>query len=322
MEPVDYRYNPFTDVLSPVLISGELLYVPSGSPYRTYLREVPLQNDVSSVLIREVGAGTPISPSADSYVYEGNPSTNYGASGIIAAGRNTASPGNSYRYRGLMQFDLSSITAAITSARLRINREIGYSAPTYAVHRATASWSGAGVTWANQPAYDLVAAGAVPITPGVMGWYEIDITALCEQWRSGAAPNYGLVLRTDEVQTDTVSNWTSQDSGATASRPVLMITTSGSNLEEVPYNVAPAAGQFALYYPTGDLLFNVAQAGLTFAADYYGIGSVVRARDVITTSPASITSPGLPNQIASDGSYIYYCIALNTWRRATLATWS
>lgn len=37
-------------------------------------------------------------------------------------------------------------------------------------------------------------------------------------------------------------------------------------------------------------------------------------------APATASSPGLPGQLAYDGTHIYVCVAINTWVRATLAT--
>ena len=44
---------------------------------------------------------------------------------------------------------------------------------------------------------------------------------------------------------------------------------------------------------------------------------------IINTSlvPASATADGLPGQIAWGPSYVYVCVALNTWKRAALSTW-
>lgn len=42
---------------------------------------------------------------------------------------------------------------------------------------------------------------------------------------------------------------------------------------------------------------------------------------VAVTAPASATATGTPGQIAYDASYIYICVAENTWIRASAATW-
>lgn len=50
------------------------------------------------------------------------------------------------------------------------------------------------------------------------------------------------------------------------------------------------------------------------------------ADDVVLTLPsgavpASATAPGIPGQWWYDSGYWYVCVATNTWKRATLATW-
>jgi hypothetical protein len=41
----------------------------------------------------------------------------------------------------------------------------------------------------------------------------------------------------------------------------------------------------------------------------------------VVAAPATASSPGEPGQIAYDGSFIYVCVATNTWRRAALSAW-
>lgn len=44
-------------------------------------------------------------------------------------------------------------------------------------------------------------------------------------------------------------------------------------------------------------------------------------RQVLVAAPATPTSAGVKGQRASDGSYMYECIATNTWRRTLINTW-
>ena len=37
--------------------------------------------------------------------------------------------------------------------------------------------------------------------------------------------------------------------------------------------------------------------------------------------PTSATDPGTPGQLAFDTNYMYYCTAINTWKRVAIATW-
>ena len=41
---------------------------------------------------------------------------------------------------------------------------------------------------------------------------------------------------------------------------------------------------------------------------------------ILVAAPASATSTGKPGQIAYDATHVYVCVAVNTWVRATLAT--
>ena len=45
-------------------------------------------------------------------------------------------------------------------------------------------------------------------------------------------------------------------------------------------------------------------------------------KDVVTVPvPASATATGNVGDIAADASYLYICIAVNTWKRVAIATW-
>lgn len=50
-------------------------------------------------------------------------------------------------------------------------------------------------------------------------------------------------------------------------------------------------------------------------------GNVVGAITVPTATPASASAAGVAGQIVWDASYIYVCIAANTWKRVAIATW-
>lgn len=42
---------------------------------------------------------------------------------------------------------------------------------------------------------------------------------------------------------------------------------------------------------------------------------------VAVSAPATAASDGTPGQVAYDSSYIYVCVATNTWKRAAISTW-
>lgn len=51
--------------------------------------------------------------------------------------------------------------------------------------------------------------------------------------------------------------------------------------------------------------------------------TVESLKDFIITSsaPASASSTGTAGQLAYDADYIYVCVATDTWKRVSIATW-
>ena len=47
----------------------------------------------------------------------------------------------------------------------------------------------------------------------------------------------------------------------------------------------------------------------------------VKATSIKTTTIATSNTTGVAGQILYDSSYIYVCVATNTWKRASLGTW-
>jgi hypothetical protein len=59
----------------------------------------------------------------------------------------------------------------------------------------------------------------------------------------------------------------------------------------------------------------------TDTIDVRFLATTVATRLASATAPASATAGGSPGQVAYDSSYIYVCVAQNTWVRAPLSTW-
>ena len=51
------------------------------------------------------------------------------------------------------------------------------------------------------------------------------------------------------------------------------------------------------------------------------LGELAFKDTVLVPAPASAGAAGNAGDIAADGSYIYVCVAQNTWLRASIATW-
>jgi hypothetical protein len=56
------------------------------------------------------------------------------------------------------------------------------------------------------------------------------------------------------------------------------------------------------------------------ADEFRKIGATGR-RLTVARPPATATSSGSPGQVAWDASYLYVCVAANTWRRVAIASW-
>ena len=51
------------------------------------------------------------------------------------------------------------------------------------------------------------------------------------------------------------------------------------------------------------------------------LGTLAFANTAMVPVPSSATAVGEKGQIAQDDSYLYVCIATNTWERVAIATW-
>ncbi|MHA0288252.1 polysaccharide deacetylase family protein [Mycobacterium sp. C3-094] len=125
----------------------------------------------------------------------------------------------------------------------------------------------------------------------------------------GTDPNIGISIRPKGTAGVTVMNSgnipVAQFSSVT--NPVNWLQVSASAAGQ-PVSIAAAgsdvdAGINVLPKGTGDLTVGGSPVGTKVSV------------------PATASSTGKPGQWAADANYVYYCTALNTWRRAALSTW-
>ncbi len=119
---------------------------------------------------------------------------NYGTATLMGVGSVGARTNQS-----LVKADLSSLptTAVIQSANLSLRKATGVGPNIMNALRVTANWSETTVTWSTfGGAYDgsTVWASAQPSLTPVGSNVVLDVTALVQQWVSGALPNEGLLL--------------------------------------------------------------------------------------------------------------------------------
>lgn len=268
----NYRVHPFTDVSQPVVVNEQLTVPADSDPYMP-LKEFPVNG---TVRVTESGQVTELPASKDAHVYEGNASTNYDLTYMLV-GREGI--GGFYRYRALLEFDISALTGTFTSAVLRMNMhtQTGGQYPNaqpHGCHRVTSSWTETGVWWSNQPSYNAVAEAVTNVTTG--GFYEWDILTLFNLWHAGTISNNGvLIAHGNENNTDTTRTYDSSEH--TEGNPKLVVVGSGATYTEVPKAATvPAAGQYQINYTRPYIRFPAADAGKVFDVTYQGLGSPVR----------------------------------------------
>jgi hypothetical protein len=55
--------------------------------------------------------------------------------------------------------------------------------------------------------------------------------------------------------------------------------------------------------------------------DYADLANRPPTAPALATVPTSATATGAIGQISFDASYLYVCVATNTWKRVAIATW-
>lgn len=277
----NYRADPFTGVLSPALLTENLLVPATGKPY-VKLKEFPLKNIPSSILIRDNSATTIANPDQDCFVRQ-DTGANEDVAGLLF-GRLGAGAGG-WIYRTFMRFNIASMPSSPDKVLLRMYvSTVAGDSPnqTAGIYRVTSSWTETGPNWASQPTTDPTLMGAFSIAPTTDGkstfydgWYETDVTALYNLWKSGT--NYGLMVKGDE----SVYSYVTSFSRTGSPPPQLVAISAGALYQEVGQTVTPGPKQFAVAYDHGMIRFNAAAAGLTLPCDYKALGSVIDSQDSI-----------------------------------------
>ena len=162
------------------------------------------------------GGGTPLLAPlvGDTRINETQPTNNFGSSTFMTmrtrAGR---------QIQGLMQFDLDGLaTGTVTSAVMTFpdlfvngtatSSDAELCRATQAWEENVATWDIAttGMPWINGAGaeYDPASCVGFAVDDGIQE--EVDVTAIVADWHSGAAPNYGFVLRTNGTRVVRVSS--------------------------------------------------------------------------------------------------------------------
>jgi hypothetical protein len=165
------------------------------------------------------GASTTLGPTADAYVKEGQPSTNFGTEQVLLVKNQ---PGSGNTRKTFLKFDVSGITGTVTSARLRLfgNHTIGTTqAAAYAV--TTDSWTETGITWNNRPSPGPKQDGNVTITT-TQQYYEFNVTSFVASEVAAGNNTVSLAVLPESDTTNSPDTFNSRE--AASNQPQLVIT--------------------------------------------------------------------------------------------------
>lgn len=161
---------------------------------------------------------------ADAEVIQGYPTANCAGALEMHAGYDTNLAPAGEIVRSLLRFHLVGIRpgAAVSSATLWVYMNGSYDYPGNSLaiipYRITTPWYVDTVNWNNSPSFG-EAYTATWITHGAWGWYPFDVTPLVRGWANGTIPNYGLALRSSEVE----EGWRSFATSETTQPPRLVV---------------------------------------------------------------------------------------------------
>lgn len=178
-----------------------------------------------------VGAPPPVrtfAPVADARVSEGSVSKNYGTETTLRVRSSSGSSQQSF-----LRFDLSSLTAPVVSARLRLYCTNGSNAGG-AVYSVAGNWTESGLTWSNRPvlpANPVAALGAVAVNT----WQELDVT--------GAVSGTGLVSLALAGGSTDMATYSSRQG---TNPPELIVETGGAVPPVADFSAAPVEGSAPL----------------------------------------------------------------------------
>lgn len=167
-------------------------------------------------------------PSADAFVVNASPHTNYGAYPILAVQQGT----NSY-----IQFNLSTLpqAATISKATLRLYVDAVSRPGSFDVFEIDSAWSENTLTYNNAPQLGSSATSghATSITTSSMNQFVvIDVTSLVQQWAGDTLPNHGVALSL--TSSGGAFSFDSKEAVITSHQPELEIALAGQTGAQGP----------------------------------------------------------------------------------------
>jgi hypothetical protein len=170
---------------------------------------------VSNALSMGLETGADFVTSADTYIDQSNPTSNYGTATSLSL-KNQA---GQYAY-ALLQFSFSGLpTANLVSATFYFTVSSFQNTPNTVVTAkiVTSSWAEGSVTYNTAPT---VGSSIGDVTISSAAQYSIDITTQVQNWLNGTDTNYGFRLEVGGSLADQIY---SKDYATASSRPYLIL---------------------------------------------------------------------------------------------------
>jgi probable HAF family extracellular repeat protein len=163
-----------------------------------------------------------LAPTADSYVRDGNATTNFGTATTVDSKAAASAGTNRWGY---FKFDTASVST-VGAAKLRLwgalNATDTVTLRTQVFSCTNTSWTETGLTWNNKPASATAAMSEVSLANSTSGkYYEWDVTSWVKAEKLAGRSVVTLVLK-HPVSSTTFAKWSSRENAA--NKPELVIT--------------------------------------------------------------------------------------------------
>jgi hypothetical protein len=191
-----------------------------------------------------------LNPTADTFIYAGAATTNYGSNGNLYSGH----PGSGGAYRSLLQFNIPSVAnAVVSSAKLRlyatsddssnvrtkrvyrVKRAMVLSEATWNVYSTGNSWETAGGFGSNDCEQTDIGSLSFSASETLNEYKEITLTnAAIQAIMRGTWTNKGFMVKTDTENTDRYG-FNSVDAASNKPELVIVYTLEGRTFQVITF---------------------------------------------------------------------------------------
>ena len=197
------------------------------------------------VLAASLSVAQSAPPSADTFATSVYPTATHGFSPVLGVAPGTTS---------YVQFNLSTLPAGVTvsKATLRLYVDGVYKPGSFDVYELDTAWSENALTYSTAPPFGPSATGSHPIAVSASSLHQyllIDITALVQNWVSGAITNNGVALALASAGGN--FSFDSKESAVTSNGPELEIVLAGNGGTQGPTGPAGPQGPAGPPGPSG-----------------------------------------------------------------------